>query len=210
VIAGTGAGAALVLGACGGSSAHHTTAPNSSNPTTTTVGHSSVRPPPAFAARLLADNELTGFVISHVSVYRSADAFVGSEGLGPSAAATETRMLARNGFRVAVTEDLDHQGVAGLSLMQSFTSPAAARAALSFYVAKFRGLGRGSGGFAFFPVAGVPRAIGFRLGPAGGAGSNVAFTDGSYYYLLGEEGSGRGPEGGLATAARRLYRHVHA
>lgn len=197
-----------MLGACGGSPARHPAAPPASS-STTPVDRPSVRPPPAFAGRLLADGELTGFLISRVAVYRSVGAFVGSEQLDPSAAAAETQTLRRHGFRVAATEDLDRHGVAVLSLMESFAGPAGARAALSFYVAKFRRLGGGSGGFAVFPVTGVPRAVGFRLGAADGAGSNVAFADGSYYYLLGQEGSGRGPEGNLAAAARRLYRHVH-
>lgn len=204
-----GAGIAMILAACGGgSAAHHPAAPQPTS-SSATVDRSSVRPPRGFAGRLLADNELPGFLIARVVVYRSANAFVGSEQLSPSATAAETQMLVRHGFRVAATEELDHQGVAGLSLVAGFASPAAARAVLSFYVAKFRRLGGGSGAFAFFPVAGIPRAVGFRLGDATSAGSNVAFTDGNYYYLLGQEGSGTGPEGNLAAAARRLYHHVH-
>jgi hypothetical protein len=51
--------------------------------------------------------------------------------------------------------------------------------------------------------------VGFRLGQAGRAGSNVAFSDGEYYYLLGEEGSGSGPQRALGAAARNLYHRVH-
>ncbi len=207
LIAGTGI--TLVLGACGGGGGgpHATSSPAPT--TTTTVAGSSVHPPSEFAGRLLQDNQLTGFLISDVSVYRTAAAFVSSEQLSPAAAAAETRMLARVGFRVAAKEDLDHQGRAGLSLVERFGNPAAARTALRFYVAKFRRVG-GAGEFAFFPVAGVPGAVGFRLGGAGGAGSNLAFADGDYYYLLGEEGSGPGPQNSLGAAARRLYHHVHA
>jgi hypothetical protein len=204
-----GAGITLVLGACGGAGGGHHAAPNPASITTTTGAGSAVHPPPEFAGRLLQNNELTGFLITDVSVYRTAGGFVSSEQLSPSAATAETRMLAGNGFRVAAKEDLDHQGMAGLSLVERFGSPAAAREALRFYVAKFRRVG-GANEFAFFPVAGVPGAVGFRLGGAGGAGSNVAFADGDYYYLLGEEGSGPGPQNSLGAATRRLYHHVHA
>jgi hypothetical protein len=205
--AAAGTGITLALGACGGGGGGGHA---SSNPTTTTtVAGSSAHPPSEFAGRLLQDNELTGFLISDFSVYRTAGGFVSSEQLSPAAAAAETRMLARNGFRVAAEEDLNRHGMAGLSLVERFGSPAAARTALRFYVAKFRRAG-GANDFAFFPVAGVPGAVGFRLGGAGGAGSNVAFADGDYYYLLGEEGSGSGPQDSLGAAARRLYHHVRA
>lgn len=206
-----GAGITLALGACGGgggSGGGHASSKPASISTTTTAAGSPAHPPPEFAGRLLRDNELTGFLVSDFSVYRTAGGFVSSEQLSPAAAAAETRMLAASGFRVAVKEDLNHQGMAGLSLVERFGSPAAAHAALRFYVAKFRRAG-GANEFAFFPVAGVPGALGFRLGGAGGAGSNVAFADGDYYYLLGEEGSGSGPQNSLGAAARRLYHHVH-
>jgi hypothetical protein len=203
-----GAGAALAIGACGGDGGGHRGASNRVSTATSPAARAAVHPPSEFAGRLLHDNELSGFLISDVSVYRTAGAFVSSEQLSPSAAATETRMLELGGFRVAAEEDLDHQGVAGLSLVERLGSPAAARATLRFYVAKFRRVG-GAGEFAFFRVAGVPAAVGFRLGSAGGAGSNVAFAAGDYYYLLGEEGSGSGPENSLGAAARRLYHRVH-
>ncbi|HET9718571.1 MAG TPA: hypothetical protein VFP55_00685 [Solirubrobacteraceae bacterium] len=197
----------LAVGACGGGT-HRTAPPKPAGHRATTTARTAPHPPPGFAGRLLEDNELKGFLIGNITVYTTPSEFVSSEQLSPAEAAVETRMLARNGFRGTAEETLDDRGVAGLSLAARFGSPAAARAALRYYVAKFRRLGGSAAEFALFPVAAVPGAVGFRLGSAGGAGSNIAFADGDYYYLLGEEGSGPAIQGGLGAAAGSLYRRV--
>jgi hypothetical protein len=202
--------AAVSLAACGGGAdrRHAGAGQTIPSPTTTSATSAPVRPPPGFAGRLLTDNELRGFLITDAVAYTTAGRLVSSEGGSAAEASAELRMLTANGFEAAAREDLDKGGEAGLSLVERFASPAAARRALFFYVAQFRDAGRATH-FTPFAVGGLPGA-GFVLGNPGGTGVNIAFRAGDYYYLIGRVGSGPGPEAGLLAAARSLYDRVKA
>jgi hypothetical protein len=56
---------------------------------------------------------------------------------------------------------------------------------------------------------GIPHAVGFSLGGVNGGGINIDFSDGAYYYLVGQEGGSRAGIANLNTAARHLYHRVH-
>jgi len=42
-----------------------------------------------------------------------------------------------------------------------------------------------------------------------GGGLNIAFTDGAYYYLVGQDGGSQTAVANLTAAARDLYHRVH-
>jgi hypothetical protein len=117
-------------------------------------------------------------------------------------------MLNRDGFRVAAQENLG--GTSGVSLVEQFRSPGAARDALAFYVAQFKAPAAAAyaGAYAPFKVSGIPGAVGYSLGGAAG-GINIAFSDGAYYYLVGQDGNSATAIANLNTAARQLYHRVH-
>lgn len=198
----------LLVAGCGGGG-HHAAPPAPVSATTATVARVPVRLRRGIAGRLLQDNELAGFLVARVAVYTSAGALVSAEQLSPADARAESAMLSSAGFRQGAREELDHQGVAGLSLVERFGSSAGARQALRFDVARVRRQAATSD-FASFPVSGIPGAIGFQLGGAGGSGSNVVFTAGDYLYVVGVEGAGAGPQDSLSAAAGRLYRRARA
>ena len=114
-------------------------------------------------------------------------------------------MLSRNGFREGVRENLMNGGTAGLSVVERFRSPQAARAALAFYVQLVKS--QSSGTVDFFPVHGIPGAQG--IGYAHGAAVNIVFSNGAYYYLVGEAAGGATRTVTLNTAARHLYHRLH-
>ena len=196
------------LAACGGGTGPgHRTGPAGapgSSPAVAVRTTPGTKPPAAYAGRLLRDNELPGFLITDASVYSTPAAFVSSEGLSSGQAVAELHMLSRNGLRVAVKEDLDKRGLAGLSLVEQFASPAAARSAMAFYLARFRAPGQATQ-YEAFRVAGPPGAVGFVLGDPGGTGINLAFTGGDSYYLVAQVGSGAAAQESLVRAARSLY-----
>jgi hypothetical protein len=117
-------------------------------------------------------------------------------------------MLSRDGFRAVAREDLMSSGKAGLSLVEQFRSSTAARDALAFYVSQFKAPAAPSGVFTPFKVSGIPGAIGFSVGPAAN-GINIAFSDGAYYYLVGQEGGSAAAIAKLSAAARHVYHRVH-
>jgi hypothetical protein len=108
--------------------------------------------------------------------------------------AAETAMLRRDGFQMAAREELTNGGAPGLSIVEQFRSPQAARDALAFEVSQ----SKASGGYTPFQVSGIPGAAGFSLG---GSGIDIAFRDGPYYYLVGEIGGGESAIAGLVAGA---------
>lgn len=118
-------------------------------------------------------------------------------------------MLRRNGFRAGAREDLNNGGTAGLSLVEQFRSPSAAHAALIFEMSGFKATQKTSSPYTPFSVSGIPGAVGFTLGPPGRSGISIAFSDRSYYYLVGEAGGGRPTIASLTAAAQHLYQRVH-
>ncbi|MGH2914357.1 MAG: hypothetical protein ACRDMX_05165 [Solirubrobacteraceae bacterium] len=126
--------------------------------------------------------------------------------------AAEVALLKREGFAAAVSENLTARasggGVAALSIVEQFRSPRGARSELVANIRQDRTASPGAQ-FEPFPVAGIPAARGF--GYSGTQAANVAFTKGSYYYLVGAAGppSGSASARALVTAAaQRLYHRV--
>jgi hypothetical protein len=202
-----GVAAAVVIAGCGGGGHAAST---SSSASIATTGASASPVPGGIRSRLLGQNELAGFRSSGVTVYKTASSWLSSEqGVPPNQVAAERAMLARDGFSLAAREDLMSGGKAGLSLVEQFRSPAAARDAFRLYAAQFKAPGAPGGAYAPFSVPGVPGAVGFSLGGASGGGINIAFTDGDYYYLVGQEGASPTAIANLNAAAQHLYRRVH-
>ena len=110
-------------------------------------------------------------------------------------------MLKRNGFRAGVHEDLTGGGTDGASIVEQFRSPQAAADALAFHLKQYQALGPS----APFKVTGIPHAAGFSIG----GGTNIVFSDGAYYYLVGQLADSKAAIADLNTAARRLYQRVH-
>jgi hypothetical protein len=149
---------------------------------------------------------LPSFQSAGVTVYPSARRWLAGEQLPPRQKAAEKAMLSRNGFRDAVREDLTNGGTGGLSLVEQFRSAQAARAALAFEVALIKA--GDAGNFKAFSVNGIPGAVG--LGDVNNSGVNIAFSDGPYYYLVGELGGGPTTIAALNSAAVHLYHRVHS
>lgn len=200
-----GLACATVVAACGGSDrAALTTRPRSPS-TSVSVSRTAVA---GIRSRVLANNELAGFASSGVSVYTTAQGWVSSPPPEPAAqAATEKAMLTRARFRAGAMENLTGAGTSGLSTVEQFGSPAAAKDALAFYIARLKAPGSGAGPYKSFKVSGIPGAVGFSLGGASG-GVNIAFDQGDYYYLVGQGESGAAVIAALNAAARHLYDRV--
>jgi hypothetical protein len=167
--------------------------------------------PSGIQSRVLTSNELPGFKTAGVSVYKTPSSWISGEQLPPDQAAAEKAMLSRDGFRLGVHEDLMSAGTGGASVVEQFRSPAAARDALAFYVSQSKAsAAAGFGGaYAPFKVSGIPGAVGFSRGSVNGGGINVVFTDGAYYYFVGQEGGSATAVANLTAAARDLYHRVH-
>jgi hypothetical protein len=202
-----GVAAALLVAGCGGSD--HTASTTTERSTSTAASGGSA--PSGIQHRLLTRNELAGFKPVGVSVYKTPSSWIAGEQLPADEATAEKAMLSRNGFRLGVHEDLMSRGTGGASVVQQFRSPAAARDALAFYVSKSktpeaRAVG---GAYAPFKVSGIPGAVGFSRGGVNGGGLNVVFSDGAYYYFVGQEGGTASAVANLTAAARHLYHRVH-
>jgi hypothetical protein len=114
-------------------------------------------------------------------------------------------MLKRDGFRAGVHEDLMSGGTGGASIVEQFRSPQTAADALGFYLKR----SKASGSYAPFKVTGIPHAVGFSVGGANGGGINIIFSDGAYYYLVGQLAGSKAAIANLNTAARHLYHRAH-
>jgi hypothetical protein len=199
---GPGVAAAVLLAACGGS---HTAATSSSTSAPASTAPVASPPPAGIRGRLLTDNELPSFRSAGVTVATSLQRWLAAGQPPPAQAAAEKAMLGSNGFREGAREDLANGGTAGLSIVEQFRSPEAARAALAYYVALSKT--GASGTFQAFSVHGIPGAEG--LGDSNNSGVNIAFTDGPYYYLVGQMGGGPATIAGLNAAVLHLYHRVH-
>jgi hypothetical protein len=184
----TGVAVAVVLSGCG-----------SGGDKASTTAASGIR------TRVLTSNELAGFKPAGASVSTTSKSWVAVEQLPADQAAAEKAMLKRDGFRAGVHEDLMSGGKDGVSIVEQFGSPQAAADALGFYRTQFKGFGR----YAPFKVTGIPHAAGFSIGGVNGGGINIVFTDGAYYYLVGQEAGSTAAVAKLNAAARHLYQRVH-
>jgi hypothetical protein len=196
--------AAGLISGCGGSHKSSTTTSATPQPSSTPAPSA---PPSGIRGRLLTNNELPSFQSVHVTVAPSSSSWLATEpGAPPHELAAEKAMLIHNGFQSGAREDLTRGPIPALSIVEQFQSPQAARAALAFYDA----LNKSDAGPAFkaFSVHGIPGAQG--LADATGHGVNIAFTDGPYYYLVGEGGGGAARIAALNAAATHLYNRVHS
>jgi hypothetical protein len=191
---------AVVLSGCGGHKVSTTTGGSASSSTTAASS-----PASGIRSRVLKSNELAGFHVAGVSVYTTPNSWVSPEQLPADQAAAEKAMLKRDGFRAGVHEDLMSGGTAGASIVEQFRSPQAAADALGFHRMQFKAFGA----YAPFKVTGIPHAVGFSVGGANGGGINIIFSDGAYYYLIGQEAGSTAAIANLNTAARHLYHRVH-
>jgi hypothetical protein len=198
--------AAILVAGCG-------TSHRSSSTTTARTSTAARDGSPAIGirSRLLTNNELAGFKPVGVSLYKTPSSWIAVEQLPAGQATAEKEMLHRNGFRLGVHEDLMSAGTGGASIVEQFRSPAAARDAFAFYASQYKSPeSQAFGGtYAPFKVSGIPGAVGFSLGGVNGGGINIVFTDGAYYYLVGQEGGSASAIAHLAAAARHLYDRVH-
>jgi hypothetical protein len=193
---------AVVLSSCGsgGDKASTTTGGSASSSTTATSG---------IRSRALTSNELAGFRVADVLVHTTPDSWVSGEQVPPDRAAAEKAMLKRDGFRAGLHEDLmSGDGTGGASIVEQFRSPQAATDALGFYLKEFKANSASAGAYQPFKITGIPHAVGFSLGGTAG-GINIIFSDGAYYYLVGQEGGNTAAIANLNTGARHLYHRVH-
>jgi hypothetical protein len=117
-------------------------------------------PPSGIRGRLLTNNELPSFQSVRVTVFSSLSSWLaGEQRVTPREAAAEKAMLTHNGFRAGAREELTNAGIPGVSIVEQFQSPQAARVALAFYDA----LNNNDAGPAFkaFSVHGIPGARAF-------------------------------------------------
>ncbi len=204
--------AAIVLAGCGGSG--HTTAA-----TTATSSSTAALPPGAppalrgVAGRVLTAGELAGFAPQgRRALGINAASWTHEEQLPPAQGASETARLQRLGFIAGVRERLTPAGggpAEGLSVVEQLRAADAARAELAAEVSQVHAHGRVTA----FAVPGIPGARGFASSGAQSSGVNVAFVDGSYYYLVGAGWPAGYPhpptQAALIAAAESLYRRVH-
>jgi hypothetical protein len=215
-----GVAAATALAGCGGTT--RTTARSTASTASTAASTPSpARLPPGASpalrgvfGRVLAASELAGFrpqgrrllginatgwvVETEVPASRKAQETARLQGLGFVAAVKE-RLIPRNGMPAE-----------GLSIVEQFRSPSGAGAEL----ATESRLLKAGGAVTTFSVTGIPGAIGAAGSRPENSGENIAFTRGSYYYLVGagwRTGIPSPPtRAALIAAAQRLYGRVHA
>jgi hypothetical protein len=179
-------GAVLVAG-CGGSGGGHRTS---------TAG---------FAGQVLTNSELPGFSGAKPTVQRGASAWLTDIETPTRQTVSQRAELNRLGFVAGVHKNLiGPRGRAGVSNVEAYRSPDAARAELAAEVRKLKKIS----GYVPFPVTGIPGAvgIGFRNPP----GINVAFTSGDNFYVVGERlySLTENAERMLIDAARHLYHRL--
>jgi hypothetical protein len=191
-------GAVLVAG-CGGSGGHQTS-------------------PVGLDEQVLTNNELPGFSGAQPTVQRGVSAWLTDITIPETSArqiasqrAELNRLkteLNRLGFVAGVHKNLiGPRGLPGVSNVEAFRSPDAARAELAAEVQKLKKIP----GHVPFPVAGIPAAlgIGFRRSPPA---VNVAFTSGDNFYVVGKElpSLTNSAEQTLIAAARHLYHRLRS
>lgn len=193
---------AVLLDGCGGSS-HKTVATTSS---VATAAPGAAAPEPAIAHRLLTSSEMPpGFSAQgRPSVSSSIAQWVQQVASPSNSPQSETVRLKQIGFVAAATLNLISSQGAGISLVEQFRSPAGPRSELANILATVNG---GPAGQVRFSVPGVPHSAGFG-GSGSNNGVNVAFADGDYYYVVGEQPNAPANRAGAIASAQRLYHRV--
>jgi hypothetical protein len=167
------------------------------------------RPTHGIGALTLSPSELPGFQSNGVSTATSAATFASLEGFPAAAGTTESGRLRRAGFIAGAVEHLStNNGAEGLSIVEQFGTAARARAEVGSQTKPPSGVKQVS-----FAVAGIPGALGFENSSPRSDGRNIAFSVGSYYYLVGvgfASGLQNPPtRADLIAAAQRLHKRVH-
>jgi hypothetical protein len=206
--------AAVVLAGCGGGGDKASTTKTRTTPRPVSLSLPPDTPAAARAlrARVLAADELPGFVPQVLTPTTSAADWAAVQ-VRPAQVAKEAARLKRRGFIAGHSEQLaatdNDPAQTGLSFVERFPSAGAAASELAAQLLR----SMASGYFKAFSVTGIPGARGFDLAGRNGGGHNVAFADGPYYYLVGTGWSNQTPSpparAGVIIGAQRLYRRVH-
>jgi hypothetical protein len=158
--------------------------------------------------RVLRAGELARMTPSgQVGVIEGAAAWVMS-GLGPNQMA-EIARLRKLGFVAGVRENLyahNNPARGGLSAVEQFSSATAARVEVAHESVA-------NGPWLSFPVHAIPGARGFEHLGSQRNDRDVAFADGSYYYVVGAGWDGPSSNAisrsTVVATASRLYQRVH-
>jgi hypothetical protein len=197
-----GALAAIVLAGCGGSG-------HSSTTSTAAASTSAQPPPPAgnIQSRVLAEGELAGVTAGSPVLADSPESWVVADDLPASNRTSEAQRLRRLGFVAAVREPFvasTGSQTAGVSVVEQFRSSGSARSQLA---AEYRQSTASGGPVTVFAVPGIAGARGFELSSSGFSGSNVVFTKGPYFYLVGEQAEAS-TRANVTAAAQHLFDRV--
>jgi prepilin-type processing-associated H-X9-DG protein len=160
--------------------------------------------------RVLTAGQLAGMrPVGSPTEVTSASAYAAAEGLNPAQLPAEVKRLNKLGFVAGVSEQLaslSNRNLGGLSVVIQFSSAASAKKNVAEEAAS-------NGPWKYFTVAGIPGARGFDQSSSSHGGRNVAFADGSFYYLIGAGWSGGAPSAvsrsALSSVALALYHRVH-
>lgn len=220
-------GATVALAGCGSSSSHSTTTTHNtsapqpqaaSQPQTTSASHSASPPTTAASSALgrhvLRSGELAGMSSPGVaSPEKNLTAWVAGEDQGAPDQTAEVARLRKLGWKDALAENLMAPGNPnryGVSLVEHFSSAHGAQRELAHQT----GSPSPGGPWTYFAVSGIPGARGFEQVSSSQSGRNVAFADGSYYYLVGAgwmaPSSNAVSRAQLVAAAVTLFHRVHA
>jgi hypothetical protein len=173
------------------------------------VGPASASTALPLTARVLQAGELARMKpLSPPVVVHGASAWV-TASFPKSSRTAELARFRSLGFVAGIDENLITPGNTdryGLSVMEEFTSATAATAELAHAAAA-------NPTWTQFAVPGVPGARGFELTRGASPGRTVAFTDGSFYYIVGAgwlgSSSNAVSRAQLISTALALHQRVH-
>jgi hypothetical protein len=179
------------------------------------ASYATVAAAPSLSQRVLAANELPGFVPDRVQAPGDAK---GWAKIAPGALVNVAARLQFEGFSGAVREDLKatKSDRGALSIVVRLRSRAAASRELGLQRRDYASESSRLHGHTttFFPVRSVPGAYGFTASdPGGGSGVNVIFADGRFVYHVGAGWSGGASDPptkqAIVSAAHHLYSRIH-
>lgn len=177
--------------------------------------YASVAAAPLLSQRVLAANELPGFVPDRVQTPGDSK---GWAKIAPDALVNVAARLQFEGFSGAVREDLKatKSDRGALSIVVRLRSSAAATRELGLQRRDYANESRRLHGHTttFIPVRSIPGAYGFTASdPGGGSGVNVIFADGRFVYHVGAGWSAGASDPptrqAIVSAANHLYARVH-
>ena len=201
-------GVTVALAGCGSSSSHSTTTTPTTSAAQTTTAASS-----ALGRHVLRSGELAGMSSPGVaSPENNLTAWVAGEDQAAPDQTAEVARLRKLGWKDALAENLIAPGNPnryGVSLVEHFSSAHGAQRELAHQT----GSSSSGGPWTYFAVSGIPGARGFEQVSSSQSGRNVAFADGSYYYLVGAgwmaPARNAVSRAQLVAAAVTLFHRVH-